>query len=42
MQHALEELDGRYGGVTDYLKGPAGVQPDDLAALQRRLVQESR
>ena len=38
MQHALDDLDRAYGGVEQYLIGPAGVEPAALAALRDRLV----
>jgi protein-tyrosine phosphatase len=38
MQQALEELDGRYGGVEAYLTGPAGMQADDLRSLREVLL----
>jgi protein-tyrosine phosphatase len=38
MQQALEDLDRRYGGVAEYLQGPAGMDPNNLRALRRRLV----
>ncbi|MGP0030290.1 MAG: tyrosine-protein phosphatase [Acidimicrobiales bacterium] len=38
MQHALEELDCRFGGVATYLQGPAGMHPDHLETLRQRLL----
>jgi protein-tyrosine phosphatase len=38
MLHALEEVDRRYGGVAPYLTGPAGMRPEALDLLRRRLV----
>lgn len=38
MAEALEELDGTYGGIDAYLIGPAGMAPDDVEQLRRRLV----
>ncbi len=38
MQHALEELDRRYGSVADYLRGPASMKPDSLRTLRQRLL----
>ncbi len=38
MQHALEELDRRYGSVADYLQGPAGMHPNKLGVLRQRLL----
>jgi hypothetical protein len=38
MEHALEELDRRYGGVADYLQGPAGMHPERLQVLRERLL----
>jgi protein-tyrosine phosphatase len=38
MQHALEDLDRRYGGVNQYLQGPAGMHADNLRKLRLRLL----
>ena len=38
MQHALEELDRRYGSVRDYLQCPAGMQLNKLGLLRERLL----
>jgi hypothetical protein len=38
MQHALEDLDRRYGSVERYLQGPAGMHPDNLQTLRARLL----
>jgi len=38
MQHALEDLDRRYGSVTHYLQGPAGMRPSNLQTLRQRLL----
>ena len=38
MQHALEELDRRYGSVADYLLGPASLKPNRLQGLRERLL----
>jgi protein-tyrosine phosphatase len=38
MQHALEDLDRRYGSVADYLQGPAGMHSNNLRSLRRRLL----
>ena len=38
MQHALEELDRRYGGIADYLQGPASCEPNKLKTLRQRLL----
>ena len=39
MQEALEVLDRRYGGVADYLQGPAGMQSDRVHTLRQRLLE---
>jgi protein-tyrosine phosphatase len=39
MQHALEELDRRYGGIAGYLQGPVGMHPDRLRSLRQRLLE---
>jgi protein-tyrosine phosphatase len=41
MQHALEDLHHRYGSVADYLQGPAGMHPNNLRVLRRRLLASS-
>ena len=38
MQQALEELERRYGGVDNYLQGPAGMQSEQLRMLRQRLL----
>jgi protein-tyrosine phosphatase len=38
MEHALDELDRRHGGIEAYLTGPAGMTPEDLDTLRLRLV----
>jgi protein-tyrosine phosphatase len=38
MEHALDELDRRFGGIESYLTGPAGMQPVDIETLRLRLV----
>jgi protein-tyrosine phosphatase len=38
MQHALDELDARYGGVETFLTGPAEVRAVDLERLRTRLL----
>ena len=38
MEHALDELDRRYGSIEAYLTGPAGLQPEDIETLRLRLV----
>jgi protein-tyrosine phosphatase len=38
MQDALSELDRQYGGVEDYLTGPAGMSSQDLVALRKCLL----
>jgi hypothetical protein len=39
--HALEELDGRYVGVTDYLQGPAGMRRDNIDKVRHRLLERA-
>ncbi len=39
MQHALEELDRRYGSVAEYLRGPAGMNHYRLKALRQRVLE---
>ena len=38
MEHALDELDGRYGDIESYLTGPAGMRLEDVETLRLRLV----
>jgi protein-tyrosine phosphatase len=38
MQHALEDLERRYGGIDAYLTGPAGMLTGDLRGLRQRLL----
>jgi protein-tyrosine phosphatase len=38
MEHALYELDRRYGGAPEYLQGPARMHPETLQTLRQRLL----
>lgn len=38
MEHALDELDRRFGGIEAYLTGPAGRPLVDIETLRLRLV----
>lgn len=42
MKEALGHLDDRYGGVEEYLTGPAGIRKEDLETLRARLVNRRR
>lgn len=39
MEEALEHLDREYGGVEEYLTGPAGMRKEDLETLRSRLLE---
>jgi protein-tyrosine phosphatase len=39
MEEALAHLDDKYGGVEQYLTGPAGMRKEDLEALRTRLLE---
>ncbi len=41
MEQALGHLDAQYGGVEEYLTGPAGLRKEDLGALRARLLDAS-
>jgi len=41
MQHAPEELNRRYGSITDYLRGPAGMNHYGLKELRQRILESA-
>jgi protein-tyrosine phosphatase len=40
MQAAFDEVDTRHGGIQGYLQGAIGLSPQELAELQRILLEE--